>query len=399
MTKKEKYVMAHHHRKIWCYTKDGHKKGDDRWRTKVIDNGQEKSVTKATYEELILYLYDFYYYNDSKKTAFYKVAQSAYKYRVEIGAAQTATYDRAMNTLNATIAKYPMAEMPIQFITEKILADTMVRIRKDIPMSRTHYGNIKALVNITFDYAYGVLRLKSTIDTRRFFKTEVISKAAFTGRKVTNTLQTFTNQEILALKKAAMEHPEDIRYVAVLFAILTGLRNGELVALQISDVDTSTGILSVKRAEQRYKENGKTIYTIGEPKTEDSKNPIVLPPAALYYYEMIRKYDEDHGYKGWLLQDEKGRTHTYDMDKAIRRLCEIAGIPVRSMHKCRKTTASILIDDLGWDKEAVKNYMRHADYSTTERAYHYSRRSQMERYEQADQFAKFWGRITSLDKI
>ena len=87
----------------------------------------------------------------------------------------------------------------------------------------------------------------------------------------------------------------------------------------------------------------------------------------------MQKINVHNGYHEWLLQDKNGRVHTYDMDKAIRRLCKLAGIPPRSMHKCRKTTASILIDDLRADESYVKYYMRHTLYETTQRCYHFSR--------------------------
>ena len=162
--------------------------------------------------------------------------------------------------------------------------------------------------------------------------------------------------------------------MGVMLAIYTGLRNGELTALKPEDIDLNTGELRIERAENHFKDDsGHTCYAIGDTKNDAAKTTIIIPEIALYYVRKIEAYNELHGYQDWLLEDSKGRVHTYDMDKAIRRLCKLAGIPPRSMHKCRKTTASILIDDLRADQSYVKYYMRHTLYETTQRCYHFSR--------------------------
>ena len=393
----EHYVNEHHHRKIWLYSSSDNKKGDDRWRTTIIRNGKEINMPKNSKEEMIQYLYHFYKNEGNADPVFSVVANMSYKYKVDHNRCETATYDRAMNTLNATIGKYPMANMPISTITENVLNETLENIRKDIKMTKTSYGNVKSLINTAFDYAERFLNCRIRVDTVAFFAKERLTNNTFADPKIQEGPQVFNNDEIRALGRAALEHPENIRYLAVLFDILTGLRNGELVALRMSDIDPENCTLTVRQAEKRYKVDGHTVYKIGNPKTAESKKTIVIPPAAISLYNAICTYNDEHNYKEWLLQNEKGRLHTYHMDTAIRRLCKFAGIQERSMHKCRKTTASILFDSLDWSKLSVKEYMRHTSFSTTENAYLFCRAGKREKYQQAEQFDEFWNELSASD--
>jgi len=168
-----------------------------------------------------------------------------------------------------------------------------------------------------------------------------------------------------------------------------------LVALKESDFDFSTGSLKIDRAEQRYKdEKSHSVYVIGNPKNDASRTTIIIPEIAMSYAKRIIDDNHLHGYTSWFLQGPEGRYHTYDMDHAIRRLCRLAGIPVRSMHKCRKSTASILIDDVRANESQVKYYMRHSLYETTQKAYHFSRSGEKGKQDDANRLNRVLMRIS-----
>ena len=85
---------------------------------------------------------------------------------------------------------------------------------------------------------------------------------------------------------------------AIVTAIGTGLRRGELLALRWADVDLSAGRLTVKRALERA--NG--ITRTKEPKTKHSRRTIILPEFVL---ERLRRHRVEQGAR--FLRDGLGR--------------------------------------------------------------------------------------------
>lgn len=72
-------------------------------------------------------------------------------------------------------------------------------------------------------------------------------------------------------------------------------------------------------------------------------------------------------------------THVHQFDRAIRRVCRSIGIPVRLMHKLRKTYTSYALSQMSTnaekDKRAtdklVQGQLGHFNIETTHRSYYY----------------------------
>ena len=62
---------------------------------------------------------------------------------------------------------------------------------------------------------------------------------------------------------------------------------------------------------------------------------------------------------------------SYCFDKQIRKVCKRCNIPVRSMHKLRKTYASYLLY-IGKSETTVQEQVGHADIKTTREHYEYN---------------------------
>ena len=80
-------------------------------------------------------------------------------------------------------------------------------------------------------------------------------------------------------------------------------------------------------------------------KSDCGERKIPLTPKALEYIDRIRQINVLNGNqnKGFLFLTEDGTIITRDaLDGQLRRGCAYAGIPIRSMHKIRKTYASTL---------------------------------------------------------
>ena len=95
-------------------------------------------------------------------------------------------------------------------------------------------------------------------------------------------MQVLSRQE---LQRFLMQAKADGYFELFLLDLSTGLRRGELLALQWSDLDLDAGTLSVTK--QIYEVNGKMQMSI--PKTKASIRKLVLPPAVV---EVFREYQK-----------------------------------------------------------------------------------------------------------
>ena len=87
------------------------------------------------------------------------------------------------------------------------------------------------------------------------------------------------------LQKFLIQAQADGYYELFLLDLCTGLRRGELIALQWEDLNFETGVLTVNK--QAYTVNGE--LQIIPPKTKASVRKLVLPPAVLAVLREYRK--------------------------------------------------------------------------------------------------------------
>ena len=90
-------------------------------------------------------------------------------------------------------------------------------------------------------------------------------------------MQVLSRQE---LQRFLIQAKADDYFELFLLDLSTGLRRGELLALQWSDLDLDTGTLSVTK--QIYEVKGKLQLSV--PKTKTSIRKLVLPPAWWRYF-------------------------------------------------------------------------------------------------------------------
>ena len=93
-------------------------------------------------------------------------------------------------------------------------------------------------------------------------------------------MQVLSRQE---LQRFLIQAKADGYFELFLLDLSTGLRRGELLALQWSDLDLDAGTLSVTK--QVYEVNGKMQISI--PKTKASIRKLVLPPAVIEVFRGV----------------------------------------------------------------------------------------------------------------
>ena len=148
-------------------------------------------------------------------------------------------------------------------------------------------------------------------------------------------------------------------YELFLLDLATGLRRGELMALQWDDLNFETGVLNVNK--QVYQVNGE--LQLSEPKTKNSIRKIVLPPAVV---EVLREYKKTVNSR-WMFPSpvKEDRPLTPGVvRKRLQLILEHAGCKQVRFHDLRHTFATLALQN-GMDVKTLSAMLGHVSAATT----------------------------------
>jgi integrase len=138
-------------------------------------------------------------------------------------------------------------------------------------------------------------------------------------------------------------------------ALYAGLRRGELMALQWSDVDLAAGVIRVERA---WDEGG-----VVEPKSAKGRRKV---PIAGVLRDQLVEHRMRQGRSDGLVFGKTGRTPFYPhgLSERADTAWEAVGLERITLHEARHTFASLMIA-AGVNAKALSTYMGHANISIT----------------------------------
>jgi integrase len=176
-------------------------------------------------------------------------------------------------------------------------------------------------------------------------------------------IEVFSPSELLRLVEAAKARPSS-KNVGILLTLYTGLRIGELCALQWKDINFERESLFVSKTVQRiYAKtiDGNTVakIVISSPKTRSSLREIPLASALLPILREFRDHDDCY-----LITKDRMFLEPRSYRSYYGRFLKRAGIAHSSFHKLRHTFATQLIE-CGADVKTVSELLGHASVNTT----------------------------------
>jgi integrase len=150
-------------------------------------------------------------------------------------------------------------------------------------------------------------------------------------------------------------HIKGSRYEGIFaLALSTGMRRGEILALQIRDIDWDKGTIQVSRSIQSISGRG---LVVSEPKTEGSRRTIVVPRFALKILAEHIKRNEDKS--GFVFATSHGTPFSpRNILRFFSSAVEEAGLPKISFHKLRHTFATMHLA-IGTNPKIIQEILGH----------------------------------------
>lgn len=182
----------------------------------------------------------------------------------------------------------------------------------------------------------------------------------------------YDDEQSKALVSNLMELTEDqIKYkVAILLTLFTGVRLGELMGLEWSDIDFANGIVSINKSSQYLADKGVFTKT---PKTESSIRDVAIPEFVVTLLEEYKYwYDNQKALFGelWIdsdrlfVQSDGKPMHPSTISKWFVKFVKEIELPVINFHGLRHTNATLLISQ-NIDVAVVATRLGHAQITTT----------------------------------
>lgn len=180
-------------------------------------------------------------------------------------------------------------------------------------------------------------------------------------------IECFTLIEQKKIEEAVLKDKR-IKMIGILLCLYTGLRIGELLALEWSDVDFKTGIIAVsKNCFDGKDEEGKYCRIIDTPKTITSKREIPIAKQLVPLLKNIKKISKSQ----FIVSNGEKEISIRSYQKSFELLLKKIKLPPRGFHSLRHTFATRALE-CGMDVKTLSEILGHKNPNVTLNRYAHS---------------------------
>lgn len=355
MNERQKYLDMHTSR-IWQST-------DKKWYTYVEDATKpsgKKLIKRKTEYELNDFLVEYYKQYVERQTV-EKTYKEWIERKIKFGEISKQTIQRYENDFVKYFSK--IKDREFKYITTDFLEDFILDNIKEHKMKTKAWSNIRIIIRGMFLFAKkkGYTQIK----INDFLEELDLSSKIFNHEKKPKQNVIFKQKEIDKILEHISES-KSLNDIAILFAIYTGMRVGEIVALKWEDIRED--FIFVNRTQIRYNDdNGKRVHEIRDfPKTEAGVRDVPIVPELK---KIIRRLREINPFTEYLFEKNGQCIHLHSVCTRLYNLCDRFNFPHKGMHAIRKYFITKLIN-ANVDKNVIIAIVGHTDFDTTEKHYY-----------------------------
>ncbi|MBR1432372.1 site-specific integrase [Ruminococcus sp.] len=180
---------------------------------------------------------------------------------------------------------------------------------------------------------------------------------------------TILNSAEQARLLASINGIPDLTSIGITLALYTGIRIGELCALQWKDIDLDNRIINVKKTIQRIQSDDstkKTKVVISEPKSQSSVRIIPVPDCLM---DMLEKFKENENV--YILSGTSKFVEPRTLQYRFAKILKKANLPSVHFHSLRHAFATNCIA-LGFDVKTLSEILGHSSVDITLNRYVHS---------------------------
>jgi len=335
-----------------------------KWRAQIVLEGRRLSYTAASKAQALEWL-------------------RSISYRVDTGL----TYASHQMTLGQLLDEWLAARKPnlaehTAYYYEQVMREYILPVLGNTPLRKLSPGQIQRLYTAKVQEGVGLRTVQKThtilhAALNYALKMGMIernpSKGAQSPKPQPAEMQFLAAEEAQVLLKTAKGNC-DPYYAIYYLAIVTGMRQGELLGLKWQDIDFDHGVLNVRRSLKRRPKGDLYLST---PKTKSSIRAIKLGEQSIQvlreHQEALEKVkaeaDSRWQVTGHVFVSSIGTAiDPANLLKRFRQLLRLAGLPKIRFHDLRHTAASLMLNN-GVDVLVASQRLGHAKPSITLNVY------------------------------
>lgn len=171
----------------------------------------------------------------------------------------------------------------------------------------------------------------------------------------------YSNEEIEKISQYFMKSSKiKHNHLAIPIAMYTGLRIGEILALQWLDVDLSRKLISVSKNAEHIFGKGSILQT---PKTESSIREVAIPNQL---YDILIKFapQKDEDWDNFVTSNSQQPQEHRTASRCAERLLLKIGVEYKGFHAFRHSYATKMLES-GVNTKVVSDLLGHSNISTT----------------------------------
>lgn len=266
------------------------------------------------------------------------------------------TYERYKLIVEQHI-KEKIGEMELDDLSPLILQKFITGLLID-GNRRTGKGLSANTVNAVISVIQSSLKTAHVLELRKEYVAGKLKRPKLKEKSV----ECFTRAEQKQIERFVLNGSKDKLY-GILLCLYSGLRIGELIALQWSDIDFSKGILTVSKS--CY--DGKDGLIIDEPKTASSCRTIPLPKQLFPILRGIRKKSDSL----FVVSNHGKPVSVRSYQRSFELLLKKLKIAHRGFHSLRHTFATRALE-CGMDVKTLSEILGHKNPTVTLNRYAHS---------------------------